>query len=120
MSNVAWFRNMCRSLGVKPILPVLGLSTIDEMTEMFDVGFKFIITRFYTPNGFTDPIIEQYAGKDYTRELFNTVLQTHATVADNPLGPASLLQTFVYDGPIFTNPINVKMNIEPFSRVLLR
>mgnify|MGYP000735781905 CR=1 FL=1 len=119
MSNVVWFRDMCRVLKVKPILPTLGLAVEDEMNELFDLGFKFIVTRFIA-SGFDDPLIEKHAGKDYSRETFNEVLATHETLADNPMGPASLLQTFVYDGPIFNNPIKIEMKTEPLSRVVLR
>jgi diphthamide synthase (EF-2-diphthine--ammonia ligase) len=119
ISNVVWFRDMCRVLKLKPISPVLGVTTIDEMNELFDNNFKFIITRFIVSD-FNDPIVAEYAGKDYTREIFNNVLVTHKTIADNPLGPAGPCQTFVYDGPIFNTPISIEMDAKPLSRVVLR
>jgi diphthamide synthase (EF-2-diphthine--ammonia ligase) len=125
MSNISWFRDMCKSLKVKPMLPVFTIPAIDLMNELFDNNFKFIITRFLVTS-FDDPLVSEYAGKDYTRKIFNEVLSSYPpaehglALSSNPFGPSGLLQTFVYDGPIFTKPISVNLEIKQFGRVVLR
>jgi diphthamide synthase (EF-2-diphthine--ammonia ligase) len=116
-SNVIWFRDMCKTLGVTPILPCFNLTIKDQMDEMFAVGFKFIITRLVT---YDADLAQQYGGQTYTKEIYQQVLITHDNLTDNPLGPGGILQTFVYDSPNFKTPLDISMDPVMFSRVKLR
>jgi hypothetical protein len=116
-SNVVWFKDMCKTLGVTPVLPCFGLSIKDQMDEMFTAGFKFIVTRLLT---YETALAEQYGGQPYTNEIYQQVLSTYNNLCDNPLGPGSPMQTFVYDGPDFRNPLSISMEPVRFSRVKLR
>jgi diphthamide synthase (EF-2-diphthine--ammonia ligase) len=116
-SNVIWFKDMCKTLGVTPILPCFDLAIKDQMNEMFAVGFKFIITRLLTYDPAT---AQQYSGQTYTNEIYQQVLATYNNLTDNPLGPGGVMQTFVYDSPNFKKPLNITMDSAMFSRVKLR
>lgn len=114
--DIRWFNGFCKLLNVTPILPNFKVSIAESMQYLFDNKFKFIITRHN--HVFTDTEL-QFKAIEYTPEMFQYVKDTHKNLGSAPFGPASSCQTFVYDGPDFTHPINVYVENKKRGRVKL-
>jgi uncharacterized protein (TIGR00290 family) len=86
------------STGITPLFPLWGLETDQLAKDMIDKGFRMIITCVdprYVPRSFV--------GRQFD-ECFLKDLPTHA----DPCGEKGEFHSFVYDGPIFEKPLNVK------------
>ncbi len=92
-------------LDLTPIFPVWGKDTASLAEDMLKVGFRAIITC-------VDPkkLDEKFAG----RQFDNSLLKDLPPSVD-PCGENGEFHTFVYDGPIFREPIPVEVG-ESVSR----
>ncbi len=82
-------------VNVTPIFPVWGKDTGKLAEEMLSLGFRAVITC-------VDPrkLDAKFAGREYDEELLHDLPQNV-----DPCGENGEFHTFVYDGPIFTEPI---------------
>jgi uncharacterized protein (TIGR00290 family) len=87
-----------KGTGVAPLFPLWGLSTDTMAQALLDAGFKMIITC-------VDPrhVPKEFAGRPFD-ESFLKNLPVHV----DPCGENGEFHTFVYDGPIFSNPLDVR------------
>jgi len=103
-------------LDLTPIFPVWGRDTASLAEDMLKVGFRAILTC-------VDPkkLDAKFAG----RQFDNTLLKDLPPSVD-PCGENGEFHTFVYDGPIFREPIPVEVGESvsrdgfQFADVLLR
>lgn len=86
-------------LDLTPIFPIWGKDTASLAEDMLKVGFRAIITC-------VDPkkLNEKFAG----RQFDNSLLKDLPPSVD-PCGENGEFHTFVYDGPIFREPIPVEV-----------
>ncbi len=86
-------------LGIVPTFPVWGRDTTRLAHEMLSVGFRAILTC-------VDPkkLDESFAGRQFDESLLNDLPKEV-----DPCGENGEFHTFVYDGPIFREPIPVKV-----------
>jgi len=87
-----------RETGIMPIFPLWGRKTDELAGEMIGKGFKVILTC-------VDPRLlpKSFVG----RELDAALLESLPAQAD-PCGEKGEFHTFVYDGPIFSEPLHVQ------------
>ena len=94
-NDIIWFKHFCKKNNIASLIPLFKQSTEQSMKEFFDLGFKCIITRLITKD-------MHYGGSDYNYKMF----LRNRCAFEEPFGAASHMQTFVYDGPIFSSPID--------------
>lgn len=91
-------RNLSK-VDMKPIFPLWNRSTERLAKRFIDLGFKAVITCI------DSEFLERYfIGREYNEELLSNL-------PDNvdPCGENGEFHTFVYDGPIFDDPISLKL-----------
>lgn len=85
------------SWGYEPLFPLWGLDTHDLAATMVDGGLKAILTCVdpkQCPAGF--------AGRHFDRSLLEDLPETV-----DPCGENGEFHTFVFDGPMFSTPIDI-------------
>ena len=87
--------------GIKPLFPLWGLNTQQLAHEMIDAGIKAVLTCIDPKK--LDP---SFAGR-----MFDKVLLNDLPVAIDPCAERGEFHTFVYDGPMFSSPIKIKLGI---------
>jgi uncharacterized protein (TIGR00290 family) len=86
-------------LGLKPVFPVWGNDTGTLAREMLKVGFRAVITC-------VDPkkLERKFAGREFNHSLLADLPKNV-----DPCGENGEFHTFVYDGPIFKQPIPIRI-----------
>ncbi len=86
-------------VNVTPIFPVWGKDTGKLAKEMLNLGFRAVITC-------VDPrkLDAKFAGREYDEGFLHDLPQNV-----DPCGENGEFHTFVYDGPIFREPITVEV-----------
>jgi uncharacterized protein (TIGR00290 family) len=85
-------------LDLTPAFPVWGRDTASLAQQMLNVGFRAVLTC-------VDP--RRLDGKFAGRQFDSSLLKDLPPTVD-PCGENGEFHTFVYDGPIFREPINVE------------
>jgi uncharacterized protein (TIGR00290 family) len=85
--------------GIQCIFPLWGKPTDKLANSIIDAGFKAILTCI-------DPkrLLPSFAGREFDRELLNDL-----PAGVDPCGENGEFHTFVYDGPIFRQPICIQV-----------
>ena len=86
-------------IGMTPVFPLWGEDTAELAREMLKVGFRAVVTC-------VDPkkMEPKFAG-----HLFDETFLRSIPPDVDPCGENGEFHTFVYDGPIFNQPISVKV-----------
>ncbi len=94
-----WCDARCRNVGVQSVFPLWKMDRRKIVEELIDFGFHAMITTLDTAR-----MDEKFLGKTLTHEI---VLQIAAEGVD-PCGENGEYHTFVYNGPLFRNRIELK------------
>ncbi len=89
--------NQLSHTAIKPIFPLWLKSTKQLAVDMIDAGLKAVLTCVDTQQ-----ISAEFIGRQFDRQL----LADLPSSAD-PCGENGEFHTFVYDGPMFAEPINI-------------
>jgi uncharacterized protein (TIGR00290 family) len=91
--------NKLSQVGITPVFPVWGADTASLAKEMLDVGFRAVITC-------VDPrkLDPKFAGREFNQSLLRELPKSV-----DPCGENGEFHTFVYDGPIFKEPIPIRV-----------
>jgi uncharacterized protein (TIGR00290 family) len=91
-------------VGMHAVFPIWKRDTAELMREFIDLGFKTIVVCIKA-----ELLDESFAGrvidKDFLKDLPTNV---------DPCGENGEFHTFVYDGPIFKNPVEYKIGEKVF------
>lgn len=90
--------NQMKSTGIKPVFPIWKIPTHQLLKNFIDDGFKAIVVCVDAqklPVSFAGRILD----KEFIKDLPKNV---------DPCGENGEFHTFVFDGPIFRNPIQFK------------
>ncbi|MGD2126950.1 MAG: adenine nucleotide alpha hydrolase [Desulfobacteraceae bacterium] len=84
--------------GITPMFPLWGMRSGQLAREMIDKGFRMIITC-------VDPrhVSKSFIGREFDESFLNDLPPDV-----DPCGEKGEFHTFVYDGPIFLEPLSVK------------
>ncbi len=88
-----------KSIGLECVFPLWQKDTAKLMREFLDLGFKAIVVctnSKYLDDSFCGRVIDS----DFLKDLPANV---------DPCGENGEFHTFVFDGPIFTHPVNFKI-----------
>jgi uncharacterized protein (TIGR00290 family) len=94
-----WNEARCRNSGLKGVYPLWQENRKSLVYELIDSGFKAVITIVDTKQ-----LPERFIGRTLTRELAEEIAAEGADIC----GENGEYHSFVYDGPIFSEPIDVK------------
>ncbi len=105
-----WCTDRCKLVGMEAYFPLWKESRKNLVYEFIDLGFKTIITIVDNSR-----MPEEFAGKILTKEIANAIEKSGADIC----GENGEYHTFVFDGPIYKNPIKYtagkKINIDNFT-----
>jgi uncharacterized protein (TIGR00290 family) len=93
-----WCDARCVAAGIDSIFPLWNENRASLVYELIDLGFKAVITIVNTTM-----LSAKYLGKTLTRELAAEIAADGADIC----GENGEYHSFVYDGPLFTKPIDV-------------
>lgn len=86
------------SLGLEGVFPLWKIPTIKVLTEFIQLGFKTIITC----------VNEKYLDKSFAGRIIDSDFITDLPSNVDPCGENGEFHTFVFDGPIFKNPVRFR------------
>ncbi|MEI0493967.1 hypothetical protein R4J09_00905 [Brachyspira intermedia] len=96
-----WAENLCKESGFELKFPLWHQSRISLAREFVNTGFKAKIKIIDTSK-----LDKKYLGLDFTNELIDEFI----SIGIDPAGESGEFHTFVYDGPIFKKPVDIKLS----------
>lgn len=96
-----WAENLCKESGFESKFPLWHQSRISLAREFVNAGFKAKIKIIDTSK-----LDKKYLGIDFTNELIDEFI----SIGIDPAGESGEFHTFVYDGPIFKKPLDIKLS----------
>ncbi|MFH1797800.1 MAG: diphthine--ammonia ligase [Candidatus Omnitrophota bacterium] len=102
-----WIQRVCDDMGVKAILPLWNSKRKDLIEEFIGAGFKTIVVAVHAP----------FLGKEWLgRQIDAEFVKDLEALGNVDLcGEKGEYHTFVYDGPIFKNPIKLETGKKVFK-----
>lgn len=94
-------------INMTPVFPVWGKDTTELAGHFIDTGYKAVTCCVDT-----QVLPEEFCGQCYTHDFLS---QLPATV--DPCGENGEFHTFVFDGPIFSEPVGVQTGVRHRSHV---
>lgn len=95
-----WCTERCDEAGIKAVFPLWQEGREDLVYEFIDLGFKTVIK-----NVKLECLGEDFLGKTLTRDLVQDIKST----GSDACGENGEYHSFVYDGPLFKNPIDFEI-----------
>jgi uncharacterized protein (TIGR00290 family) len=86
-------------IGIQPVFPVWGENTSELAHEMISEGFRAVVTCVDTRK-----LDASFAGRDFDRSFLDDLPRNV-----DPCGENGEFHTFVYDGPVFRERIEVEI-----------
>ncbi|MBU1061442.1 MAG: diphthine--ammonia ligase [Candidatus Omnitrophica bacterium] len=94
----SWVERVCKELGIEPIEPLWGTSTVKDVEDFIDLGFKAVVVSCKA-----DIFNKEFIGRYVDRELLEELKKKNIC----PCGENGEFHTFVVDGPIFKKRIEI-------------
>lgn len=98
-----WIERTCEQVEVTPHLPLWGLSQEKVLADFMELGFKAVITRAKT-----DLFGEEWLGQMVNLDFLSYLSKLKDEKGVSPCGEAGEYHTFVIDGPLFYQPIEIR------------
>jgi len=98
--HLEWNRERCAAAGLECIMPLWGMSRTAAVSELLDAGFAAIIKSI--DKKYLD---ESFLGLTLDKNVIKRVAATGADIC----GENGEYHTFVYDGPVFRHPVQIKL-----------
>ena len=90
---------MLKTTGLQPVFPLWGLNTTDLLHRFLSLGYKTMTTCVDLTK-----LTEEYSGKEITFDFLQKLPE-----GIDPCGENGEYHSFVFDGPIFNEPIPFKI-----------
>jgi uncharacterized protein (TIGR00290 family) len=111
-----WLDRICREVGLTPVRPLWHLDTKQILTEFINKGFKAIVIRVKNA-----VLGLEWLGREINQKFFKDLLEL-GTI--DPCGEHGEFHSFVIDGPIFKNRIEIseseKTTINGYGRLKIK
>jgi len=101
----AYRENKLKEVGLKAVFPLWKRETIDVVHEFIDLGFKTIVVCVKS-----ELLGKEFVGRVLDRDFLNDLPNNV-----DPCGENGEFHTFVFDGPIFKNPIKFEIGEKVFK-----
>jgi diphthine-ammonia ligase len=92
-----WIERVCSEMNIQPFFPLWKNNTIDLIHEFIDSGFKAIIISVNAQY-----IQQSWLGRDIDMNFLHDILELKNI---DPCAENGEYHSFVYDGPIFREPV---------------
>lgn len=116
LHEVGWLDRICREVGLVPVRPLWHLDTNQILTEFINEGFKAIVVRVKN-----EALGLEWLGREIDQKFFKDLLKL-GTI--DPCGEHGEFHSFVTDGPIFKNSIEIteseKTKINGYGRLKIK
>jgi len=99
LHEAGWLERICRDVGLTPVRPLWHRDTQQILEEFISEGFKATLVRVKT-----DLLGMEWLGREINKKFFDDLLKL-GTV--DPCGENGEFHTFVTDGPLFKNRIEI-------------
>jgi len=99
LHEAGWLDRICKEVGLTPVKPLWHRDTQQILDEFIREGFKATLVRVKT-----DVLGMEWLGREINKEFFDDVLKL-GTV--DPCGERGEFHTFVTDGPLFKERIEI-------------
>ncbi len=99
LHEAGWLDRICKEVGLTPVKPLWHRDTQQILSEFISEGFKATVVRVKT-----DVLGMEWLGREINKEFFDDLLKL-GTV--DPCGENGEFHTFVTDGPLFKNRIEL-------------
>jgi uncharacterized protein (TIGR00290 family) len=111
-----WLDRICNEVGLTPIRPLWHLDTKQILNEFINEGFKAIIVRV------KDSLLGlEWLGREINEKFLKDMLEL-GTI--DPCGEHGEFHSFVIDGPIFKNRIEIseseKITVNGYGRLKIK
>jgi diphthine-ammonia ligase len=114
--EAGWLDRICKEVGLEPVRPLWHRDTQEVLDEFINEGFKATVVRVKTA-----VLGMEWLGRVIDRQFFNELLKL-GTV--DPCGEHGEYHTFVTDGPLFKNRIEIleteKTTINGWGRLVIK
>lgn len=91
--------DMLKPTGIKPVFPIWGENTADLLKRFLSLGYKTILTCVDLTK-----LPESFSGKIITDQFLDSLPE-----GVDPCGENGEYHSFVFDGPIFKEPVRVEI-----------
>ena len=116
LHEAGWLDRICREVGLIPIRPLWHLDTKKILTEFINEGFKAIVVRIKN-----EVIGLDWLGREINQTFYEDLINL-GTI--DPCGEHGEYHSFVVDGPIFKNRIEItdseKTTINGYGRLKIK
>jgi diphthine-ammonia ligase len=116
LHEAGWLDRVCKEVGLTPVKPLWHRDTQQILGEFISEGFKATVVRVNT-----DLLGMEWLGREINKEFFDDLLKL-GTV--DPCGERGEFHTFVTDGPLFKNQIEIieseKVKLNGNGRLVIR
>jgi len=99
LHEAGWLDRVCKEVGLTPVKPLWHRDTQHILSGFISEGFKATVVRVKT-----DVLGMEWLGREINKEFFDDLLKL-GTV--DPCGERGEFHTFVTDGPLFKNRIEI-------------
>lgn len=103
--QAARIQKICDELDLWCFNPLWQADQLDHMDELVKAGFKVIITAVMA-----EPFTKKWLGREIDEKSIKELAHLHHLHKINPAGEGGEFETFVVDGPIFKEKIEIGKN----------
>ncbi len=97
-----WVERVCREMGIRAFLPLLGRRQGEILKEFIDSGFKAIVVAVKA-----DLFGEEWLGREIDADFFRRLSELESKLPVSLCGEAGEYHSFVVDGPLFQKRIEI-------------
>jgi diphthine-ammonia ligase len=116
LHEAGWLDRVCKEVGLKPVKPLWHRDTTQILNEFIKEGFKGIVVRVKN-----EVLGLEWLGRQVDKQFFDDLLKL-GTV--DLCGERGEFHTFVTDGPIFKNSIEIleseKTTLDGYGRLEIK
>ena len=116
LHEAGWLDRVCKEVGLKPVKPLWHRDTGQIINEFINVGFKATVVRVKN-----DVLGLEWLGRQITKQFVDDLAKL-GTV--DPCGERGEFHTFVTDGPLFKNSIEIleteKTTVNGYGRLEIK
>jgi uncharacterized protein (TIGR00290 family) len=97
-----WVERVCREAGITPYQPLWGQKQVDILTDFVRAGFETVVVATRA-----EMLGEEWLGRKIDADFITEIFEMGKTQAVTPCGETGEYHTFVVDGPLFQQRLEI-------------